>query len=90
MKIQEIYNELLECNENLYGELILHPKSNTIEWSYDGLSNPNIFNEDQLYDIFDMDIEIIKDELSKIIIDDYVINKPIVNNNTISFDIDFE
>lgn len=90
MEIKEFYNKLVDVEVDLYGEIVYHPKSDIIEWYYDGLSNPNIYNNSQLYDIYDMDVEIIKEYLIKYNIDNYTFTEPICNDNTITFDIIFE
>lgn len=90
MEIIEFFNKLIDVEVDLYGDLVYHPKSDVIEWYYDGLSNPNIYNDSQLYEIYDMDFEIIKDCLVKYNMSNYTITDPIYNDNTITFDINFE
>ena len=90
MELNEIYKQLINNDSKLYGELILHPKSNIIEWFYDGLVNPNIFNDNQLFDIYEMDYEIIDELINDLNIDNIIYNEPLINDNTIAFDIHFE
>lgn len=87
MEIKEIFENLKNIEDNLYGSLTYLPEYNSIEWEYDGLLNPNIYNEDQLYDIYKFDYEII---MSFIGLDKIILNEPYINDNYIRFEIYIE
>lgn len=81
-EIEEFLNFLIEIENDLYGSVIYIAESNTIEWCYDGLGNPNIFNDEQLYDIYLEDYNIIN-----MYSDDFpiYITDPNIENNNIYF-----
>lgn len=87
MEIKEIFENLKNIENNLYGSLTYLPEYNSIEWEYDGLLNPNIYNEDQLYDIYKSDYEVI---MSFIGLDKIILNEPYINDNYIRFEIYIE
>lgn len=84
MEIIDFFYDLKAIENDLYGSIIYLPECDSIEWSYDGLANPNIFNEDQLYDVYNIDYDII---LSYVYDDNIVFNEPQLDFNTISFEI---
>lgn len=86
MGVIEIFNKLENIKMDLFGELVLSPESDIIEWSYDGLLNPDIYNTEQLYEIYELDCDIIKSFLEEQMIT-LTINDPYIDNNTIFFEI---
>lgn len=90
MEVKKIFEYLNGFDYNYYGELSFNAKSDIVEWQYDGLANSSIYNDDQLNEICEVDCDIIKDLLYDYGITNFYIEEPIINNNTISFEINFE
>jgi hypothetical protein len=89
MGIKDIFNELKNIQNDLFGELFFIPETDTIQWFYDGLVNPNIYNDEQLIEIYDIDYDLIKSYTDD---NDFGVGFSSLefNNNSVCFEIGFE
>ena len=85
----KIIDKFKKIENDLYGIIIYIAESDIFQWSYDGLANPNIYNDEQLYDIYYMDFDFIINFLDEYKIESNI-SEPVIENNTIMFEMMIE